>query len=171
MKLQLRELKAARLTMLLKASGLARAYFRFWLASSFPTSSSPFSLSPSPPPLPCPLTAILSLSFSPPLFTRFPFRISPYPALPPSLPLSSFLPFSLPLVFLFISAGLISYRGNPRVRFALRARQRESKFLVSFFGHRFCFCILIIGPWRTIGHGHYRRQIVSYGFLTYVRFA
>ena len=138
--------------MLLKASGLAGAYFRFWLASSFPTSSSPFSLSPSlspslPPPSSPLSTHRYSFSF---LFSSSFYSVSfshlSLPCSPSSLPLSSFLPFSLPLVFLFISAGLIWYRGNPRVRFAPRARQRESKFLVSFFGHRFCFCILIIGP-------------------------
>lgn len=61
---------------LLKASGLARAYFRFWLASSFPTSSSPALPSPPPSsrPPPAPVLSLLIILF-PSLFfsSRFPF--------------------------------------------------------------------------------------------------
>lgn len=124
MKLQLRELKAARLTMLLKASGLARAYFRFWLASSFPTSSSPFSLSPSPL-----LSPVLS-----PLFFLFPFLLLfllgfLFASLPTllSLPSSLFFSpfFSPPRVSLYLCRSyLVPWESARAIRTA-RATERE----------------------------------------------
>ena len=144
--------------MLLKASGLAGAYFRFWLASSFPTSSSPFSLSPSLSPslpLSLPPSPLLSPVHSP-LFFLFPFLLlfllgflfASLPTLLSLLPSSLFFSpfFSPPRVSLYLCRSyLVPWESARAIRTA-RATERESKFLVSFFGHRFCFCILIIGP-------------------------
>lgn len=126
MKLQLRELKAARLTMLLKASGLARAYFRFWLASSFPTSSSPFSLSPSPPPSPLSshrysFSFLFSSSFYSVSFSHLSLPCSP--SLPSSLFFSPF--FSPPRVSLYLCRSyLVPWESARAIRTA-RATERE----------------------------------------------